>query len=257
MEQTGVVRALTRAVPETLAQALSQAPPDPPIEIARARAQHEAYVAALRSLGVEVQNLPPDPAHPDCCFVEDTVLVAEGVALVARLGAPSRRGEEAAVVEALRPHLRLERMRAPATLDGGDCLRVGKTIFVGQSGRTNAAGLEHVRGLFGALGCRVVAVAVPGVLHLKCVCSRLDEQTVLLAEGTVPRETFGSLRVVSAPAGEAYAANCVAVGRKVLVSAGHPGTERALRAAGFVTIPLDTGELRKADGALTCCSILF
>ena len=250
-------RALTRGLPESFLAATVEAPPEVPIDLALARRQHRAYVEALSSLGLAVTLLPPDESHPDCCFVEDCVLWAEGVALVANLGAPSRRGEERAVAEALRPYARLEAMQAPATLDGGDCLRIGKRIFVGQSQRTNALGLERVREVFGPMGYEVVPVPVAGSLHLKCICSKLSEEAVLLAEGTMSPDVFRGLQVVLVPHREAYAANCVAVGGTALISRGFPETERAVRAAGLDTVALDNSEIRKADGSLTCSSVLF
>lgn len=249
--------ALTRLLPDSFPAATVEAPPLMPIDLARAKGQHRSYVEALSALGLTVILLPADESHPDCCFVEDCVLCADGVALVANLGAASRRGEERAVAEALRPYLRLEAMQAPATLDGGDCLRIGKRIFIGQSKRTNAQGLARVREVFGSLGFEVVSVPVAGSLHLKCFCSKVDEDTVLLADRTVSPEIFHGLRVVLVPHEEAYAANCVAVGGTALISQGFPETERALHAAGLRTVALDNSEIRKADGSLTCSSVLF
>src|SRR5687768_9164948 len=135
------MRALTRRIPATFAKALVAHAPGEPIDLDRARAQHDAYVAALRSLGVEVIDLPAIDDHPDCCFVEDCALVAGGVALVTNPGAPSRRGEVETIAEALRGMVtRVERTGGDATIDGGDCLRIGKQWFIGLSGRTNEAG---------------------------------------------------------------------------------------------------------------------
>ena len=249
--------ALTRGIPESFLAATVEAPPAVPIDLGLAKSQHRAYVEALSSLGLTVILLPPDHSHPDCCFVEDCVLYAGGVALVANAGAPSRRGEEKAVAAALRPYARLEPMHDPATLDGGDCLRIGERIFVGQSKRTNASGLERVREVFERAGYEVVPVPVVGSLHLKCVCSSLGEKAVLLADGTIPPDTFRGLKVVLVPQEEAYAANCLAVNDTALVARGHPETERAIRRAGLQVIALDNSEIRKADGSLTCSSVLF
>jgi dimethylargininase len=140
-----------RSVPACLS-ALSASPPDPPIDAANARRQHAQYVSALGSLGVEVVALSADDACPDCCFVEDTVVVAGDVALITRPGAPSRRGEVEAIADALSVRVEVKRMKAPATLDGGDCLRVGRTIYVGLSARTNEEGVACLRDVFGPLG---------------------------------------------------------------------------------------------------------
>jgi dimethylargininase len=246
--------ALVRGVTQSFSRAISALPPDPPIEVARARAQHAGYVVALSRLGLHIVDVAEDEACPDCCFIEDTAVVAGNVAVVTRPGAESRRGEVDAVARALSSRVEVLRMQAPATLDGGDCLRLGRTIYVGLSARTNAAGAEQLHKL---TGCAVVPVSMPaGVLHLKSVCSPLDDDLVLVAEGTLPPGTFGRARVIEVPRAEAHAANAVAYGRSALVAADGLRTLELVAAAGFRVHPLDTSELRKADGALTCLSII-
>lgn len=250
--------ALTRSIPDSYGTALAAVPADPPIDIEAARAQHAAYTAALAGLGAEVVTLPADEEHPDCVFVEDTAVVAGEVAIITRPGAPSRQGEVAAVAAALAGRLDLHRMPAPATLDGGDCLRLGNTIYVGRSARTNDIGVSFLRQILSNHGITVVSVPLPPeILHLKCVCARLDDERVLVAEGSLPDDTFGAAEVVRIPASESYAANVLAIGNTVLCAEGFPQTREALEAAGFRTIPLVTSEARKADGALTCMSILI
>jgi dimethylargininase len=249
--------ALTRAVPSSVSRALAAVAPDPPIDLERARAQHAAYRAALAELGLEVEMLAADEACPDCQFIEDTAVVAAGLAVITRPGAPSRQPETGPVAAALASRVELARVTAPATIDGGDCLRLGRTIYVGRSARTNAAGILHLAAAFAPRGIAVVAVDMPAdALHLKSVCSPLGDERVLLAEGTIAPEVFAGATVVWAPAEETYAANAVAVGGAVLVSEGFPRTRDALAAAGFRVIPVPTSEARKADGALTCMSIL-
>jgi len=258
---SAIMIALTRRIPSTFADATTEIRPDPPIEVERARGQHAAYVRALSGLGFDVIELDTDDRFPDACFVEDCAVLAGGVALITRSGAASRRGEVEPVAEALGRASVLEaihRMEAPATLDGGDCMLVGRTMFVGLSGRTNREGVARATEVFGSRGIRVVPVPLTeiGVLHLKCVCSPLDAERVLLADETIPRETFAGLDVVPVPREEAYAANCVAHAGGVLVSAGFPATRAILEQRGLRVVPLDTSEIRKADGALTCLSIL-
>ncbi|MEO7096179.1 MAG: arginine deiminase-related protein [Polyangiales bacterium] len=253
--------AFTRPIPSSFAQATTAIAPDPPIDVARAGAQHAAYVRALAGLGVQVIQLEADDRFPDGCFVEDCAVIGGGVGLITRPGAATRRGEVDSVAEALAAHGKLtalHRMEAPATLDGGDCLRVGRTLYVGLSQRTNAAGVARAIEVFAPHGIRVapVPLAQLGVLHLKCVCSALGDDRVLLAEGTIPRETFAGLDVVMIPNDEAYAANCLAHGGSALVSSGFAATHETLDRAGVRVVPLETSEIRKADGALTCLSIL-
>jgi dimethylargininase len=250
---TSAPLALVRGVPASFAAALSATPPDPPIDVARARAQHAAYVEALGWLGYRVEILPAEETYPDCCFIEDTAVLGPGGALVTRPGAPSRRGEVDAVAEALKARMTVARMYGAGTLDGGDCLRIGRRVWVGLTARTDAAGaasLAHV-------GLEVTTVQAPGVLHLKCVCAPLGDGRVVVAEGALPEGTFGDVPVVTVPAAEGYAANVVARQGRALVAAGYPAARRALEAAGLEVLALDTSEFRKADGALTCLSLRF
>lgn len=247
------MRALTRSIPSSFSQALCAAPPEQPIDLARARAQHAAYCAALAACGAAVEALAGDEACPDSCFVEDTAVVVGGRALITRPGAPSRRAETPAVATALARWLEVVQMIEPATLDGGDCMRVGDTLYVGRSARSNALGIAQLS----ALGLRVVPIDLPpGVLHLKCVCSPLGDDRILLAEQSIPRDVFRAA-VVSVPAPETYAANAVAIGRHAIIADGYPRTHEALAAAGFTVHPVPTSEVRKADGSLTCQSIVF
>jgi dimethylargininase len=252
-----MVRAIVRGVPSSFASALAAVPPDEPIDVARARSQHAAYRAALVAMGAQLEELAADERHPDCVFVEDTAVVADGLALITRPGAPSRQGETAAVAAALAAHLEVAHVAAPATVDGGDCMRLGRTIYVGRSARTNTAGIARLAEVFAPRGFAVVAVDLPpGVLHLKCVCSPLGDGRVLLAEGTLPAQLFDAA-IVRVPAAEAYAANAVAIDHDVLVAAEFPRTRDALAAAGYRLHPVATTEVRKADGSLTCQSIVW
>ncbi len=248
--------AITRAVPSTFDQATMEVAAS--VDLALARIQHAAYVSALRSLGLTAVELPADDRFPDCCFVEDCAVIADGVALITRPGAASRRGETAAVEAALASNIGIERiahMVAPATLDGGDCLRIGRQLYVGLSARTNAAGVARLREVFSNL--TIVPVPLENVLHLKCHCSALGDDRVLLAEGTIAPEVFAGLHVVTIPNAERYAANCLAHAGTALVSDGFAETRATLERAGFATIALSMSEMRKADGSLTCLSLLF
>lgn len=252
------VIAFVREVSERFVDGLCAAPSAEPIRVARARDQHAAYRAALAAAGCEVVAIAGDAALPDCCFVEDTAVVAGGRVAITRPGAPSRRGEVDAVAAAIAarlPELAQVRLAAPATLDGGDCMRVGRRIYVGLTKRTNGDG---VRALADAHpGFEVVAVEMPArVLHLKCVCSPLGDDRVLLARGTIPAATFRGADIVWVPEREEYAANAVAIGGTVLAAARHPATHDALAAAGLRVVPVDASEMRKADGSLTCLSIV-
>lgn len=249
------MRALVRDIPDSFTRALSAQAPATPIDVALARSQHAAYVAALEASGVTIERLAADEAHPDCVFVEDTAVIGPGVALITQPGAPSRRGETGSIAAALARSIEIVRMTGDATLDGGDCMRVGDTIYVGASARTNSAGIARLTEVFS--GLRVVTVWLPaGVLHLKCVCTPLGEDRMLLAEGTLAAATFDA-EVIRIPAEESYAANAVAVGSHVIVADGFPRTAESLAKAGFTIHPVPASEVRKADGSLTCQSLLY
>jgi len=250
--------ALVRGISSSFAGALVQHAPSAPIDVATARRQHAAYVEALSALGYAVEALPADDRFPDGCFVEDVAVVHEGRALVTRPGAPTRRGEGEAVREALARIAgieRIETMEAPATLEGGDCLRIGTRLYVGLGARTNEAGVARARAVFGPVGLEVIGVPIGEVLHLKCVCSSPGPAHVLVAEGTVPPETFAGVEPILVPRAEAHAANCVARAGAVVIPAGCPATAAALTSRGYRVSTVDNEQIRRADGALTCLSI--
>lgn len=250
------VIALLRQVPESFVRALAAAVPETPIDPPLARVQHAAYRAAIEASGAPVKLLAADESCPDCVFIEDTAVVAEGVALIARSGAVERRAEAGPVANQLEQlGFRLVRMTAPATLDGGDCMRVGRSLYVGRSARTNREGIEQLARAFPSL--QVVPVDLPrGVLHLKCVCSPLGADRIALAADSIPAATFDA-SVVWIPSEELYASNVVAIGGHVVAPEGHPRAQEALARAGFTVHVVPVSEVRKADGSLTCQSILL
>lgn len=238
--------------------ALTRESPASPIDIELARRQHDAYGAALAALGATVSVVDADESCPDCVFVEDTAVVAAGLALITIPGAPSRRAETPAIAAALANHVEIRPMEAPATLDGGDVMRVGSTIYVGRSARTNEAGIASLAAAFSPRGLRVIALDLPpDVLHLKCVCTPLGDDRILLAEGSLAPALFGAVHCVIVPVAETYAANVVAIGNHVIVAAEYPRTLDVLVGAGFQVHPVPTTEVRKADGSLTCQSIVI
>ena len=153
--------------------------------------------------------------------------------------------------------MRLVEMAPPATLDGGDVLRVGNVLLVGLTARTNRAGVSALKAALGPAGMEVRALDMPeGILHLKCVVSSPAPDTVVLADETLSPDLFAPWRVLLIPAAERYAANTVGVSGHVLVADGFPETREVLASAGLVTHPIDTSEFRKADGSLTCLSVI-
>lgn len=228
-----------------------------PIDAAAAARQHRGYCDALRACGASVVTLPPAEGMPDSVFVEDTAVVLEGVAVLTRPGALSRRGEVKLIepeVARLRPVVRVE---PPATLEGGDVLRLGRTLYVGLSPRTNAEGVDSLRRLVAPHGYDVLAVEPRGCLHLKTGCSALDDATVLANPEWVDAGLFRGREVVAVDASEPWAANVLRVGDSVCVSAAFPRTAEALAARGYDVRAVEVSEFAKAEGGMTCLSLLF
>jgi dimethylargininase len=248
--------AIVRPPSDAFARAISST--GAAIDPDRARAQHAAYRDALAGL-VEVVALPADEELPDACFVDDCAVVLGGRALLTRPGAPSRAAEPERLADALARLVGdLRRMTAPATLDGGDVLRLGRTLVAGRSERTSLAGIHQLAGFAEAAGARVEIAAVPiGTLHLQTAVTALADDAVV---GTAELLEQPALRGVAAkvvvPPEELAAANVLAVGTTVVVPAGCPRTAAALAALGFTVREVELGEFAKADGGATCLSLL-
>ena len=227
------------------------------IDVERARAQHARYAAELRRLGATVNWLPALEDHPDGVFVEDTAVILPDVAVITRPGVRSRQGEVTSVAEALRVLRPLRSIEAPASLDGGDVLRLGRTLMVGLSSRTNAEGYSQLQAVLAEFGYAVQAVRVDGCLHLKSACSRLAPDTVLANLVYIDRKLLGDVRVIEVDSREPDAANTLTVGGVTLVSTAFPHTEEKLRRSGIMTKSLDVSELHKAEAGLTCMSLVL
>ena len=228
-----------------------------PIDLARARAQHDDYCARLARAGLEVIRLAADPQCPDCCFVEDNAIVLDELAIVTVPGAESRRAETPAIAEALAHHRPLVRMTLPATLEGGDVLQMGRRIFVGRTARSNAAGIEFLRQATAPHGYEVIAVEVTGCLHLKSAVTALDGETVLANPDWFDATPLAAYRMLRVDPGEPGGANVLRVRAEVWGHPGFPRTLEQLDHAGYRITPVDISEFVKAEAALTCKSLLF
>ncbi len=253
-------RAIVRPPSATLVDGLTTAGLGAP-DLPTALAQHAAYVAALEECGLAITALPPDDRFPDSTFVEDTAVLARGLAVLCRPGAPSRAGEVEAIraaVEAFFPSPAA--IEAPGTVDGGDVCEAGDHVFIGVSERTNEEGARQLAALLATrgLGSTLVDVrGIPGLLHLKSGIAWLGERTLALAEPFVSRAEFAGWSPLRLPPEESYAANAVLVNGRVLVPAGFPIFEAAVRALGLTPLPLAMSEFRKLDGGLSCLSLRF
>ena len=248
--------ALTRAVSPAIAHCELTHLQREPIDFVRADSQHRKYESVLEALGCEVQHLPALPGNADAVFVEDAAVVLSDLAIITRPGADSRRNEIVSVAEALRDYRDLAFIEAPGTLDGGDVLVIGSTIFVGESTRTNGEAIRQIDALATPQGYRVRETRVSGCLHLKSAATRVGEDTVLLNPGWVDVSLFAGLARIEVDESEPFAANAVAIGNDLVYPTGFDRTADRLERAGFTIHPVEMNELQKAEGAVTCCSIL-
>jgi dimethylargininase len=249
--------ALTRDVSPTLQDCELTHLAREPIDLDRARAQHRAYERALASLGCRVERLPAEPDLPDAVFVEDTAVVVDELAVVTRPGAASRRPETPSMAAALSTYRRLATLTAPGTLDGGDVLRVGHRVFVGRSSRSNDAGVEALRCALEPWGYSVTGVDLDGCLHLKSAATEVGPATLLVNPTWLEPGALGATRVVEVDPDEPMAANGLWVGGAVLYPSAFPRTRRRLERSGIDVVAVDVSELAKAEGAITCCSVVF
>lgn len=249
--------ALTRAISPRLAECELTHVDRTPISVARAEGQHAAYEATLRALGCDVRRVAPAPDHADSVFIEDTAVVLDEIAVITRPGADSRRRETVAVAEALAPLRPLARIEAPGTLDGGDVLVMGRRVFVGRTGRTNDAGIAQLRAALAPHGYTVEAVEVTGCLHLKTAVTAVDDATVLLNPAWVEARAFAPAAVVEVDPSEPMGANVLRLGDRLVHGAEYPRTLARLRARGCDVTTVDASELAKAEGAVTCCSLVL
>jgi dimethylargininase len=252
-----VILALTRSVPPTIVRCELTHLAREPIDVARAAAQHAAYERRLVRLGCAVRHLPEEPELPDSVFVEDTAVVLEELAVIARPGAESRRGETAAVAAALSEHREIACIREPGTLDGGDVLCVGRRVYVGLSGRTNADGAKQLADLLARHAYVVAGIEVRGCLHLKSAVTAVADDTLLVNPEWVDARQFRAFRRIEVDPAEPCAANPRRGEDPVLCAAAAPRTRERLERQGFDVESVDVSELAKAEAGVSCCSLIF
>mgnify|MGYP001343540701 CR=1 FL=1 len=228
-----------------------------PIDLTRARSQHHEYTAALSALGCKVHLLPELAELPDAVFVEDVAIVLDEVAILTRPGAESRQAEVDAIAAALSPYREIQRLQAPATLDGGDVLRVGRTLFVGATPRTNGEGTGQLRSLVEPFGYTVVSVPVHGCLHLKSGATEIAPNTLVVNSRWLDTSLFVGLDLLEVDACEPWAANVLRIDEIVLAARAFPRTNERMAARGIALRTVAADELAKAEGGLTCCSLIF
>ncbi len=228
-----------------------------PIDINIARAQHSEYIQALSDLGCRVIELPEEPSLPDSVFVEDTAFILPEVAVITRPGADSRKAETDAVAEAVSPFRHTVKVREPATVDGGDVLILGKNIYIGLSTRSNHSAVNQIQELLYAYGYKVCGVPLNDCLHLKTAVTRVDDRTLLINRSWVDARPFKDFKWIEVDASEPYAANCLPIHGQIIFPKAFPRTQAKLASDGYEVYALNVDELAKAEGGVTCCSLII
>ncbi len=228
-----------------------------PIDHDRAVAQHAGYEQCLRDLGCRVHRLPADASMPDAVFIEDTVIVVDELAVLTRSGAASRRRETGAVAGAIAAHRPTVTIEAPGTIDGGDVLRIGRTLYVGTAQRSNGEGIAQLARLMAPWRYEVRAVPTRDCLHLKTAVTEAAPGVLVLNPDWVDAGQFGAATIIEVDPAEPFAGNILRVGGTVVSAAAFPRTNARLQAAGIAVRTVDMSEFAKAEGGVTCCSVIF
>ena len=250
-------KAITRGVSKNMAACELTYRSREPIDLEKAVHQLNQYCDLLRRWDVELLTIPGSEAYPDCCFVQDTAVVLDEVCVIASMGAGSRLGEVSEVERIVSPFRKVKRILPPATLDGGDVVQIGKRIFVGLSKRTNARGIAALGKLLEPFGYAVVPVTVDGGLHLTTGCGVIDDETVLLNPRWLDADAFKGLRRLDVPEEEPWAANTIRVKDGVCLEEGANRTIELVQPYARDIEVLDISEFRKAEGSLSCLSLIF
>ncbi len=227
-----------------------------PIDMALADAQHAAYCAALAGAGAEVATLPALDEHPDCTFVEDVLVSLPEVSILCRPGAASRQGEVSAIEAHLPTGRPVARIAPPGTVDGGDVLRVGRTLYIGRSTRTNDEGIGQLAAIVARFGYATIPVTVPGALHLKTAVTALTPDLLLINPEWIDATAFAAFARITVDPVEPFAGNSVRVGNVIFMQADHARTAARVAAAGFDVRLVDISEFAKAEAGLTCMSVI-
>ena len=227
------------------------------IDLDIALAQHHEYVKVLKTLGCNVIELPSEADLPDSVFVEDTAFILPEAAIITRPGADSRKPETDSIVRALKPLIKLVYMREPATVDGGDVLVLGKKIYVGLSTRSNQEAIDQLNKALGEYGYVVTGVQLHDCLHLKSAVTRVDDTTLLINKSWVDTHHFENFDWIEVDPAEPFAANCLPIGKSIIFPTAFPKTRAKLEERGYKIVTVDVSELAKAEGALTCCSLII
>jgi len=248
--------ALTRKPGKNFNQGLTTANLGPP-NYELILKQHASYVDALKTVGIDVIELDPQPNYPDAHFVEDTAVVFSEAAVITRLGAASRRGEGESIAEVLRQYREIEHIQTPGTLDGGDVLMIGNRFFIGISERTNPEGAKQLGGILEKYGKTWTTIQVGAGLHFKSSVNYGGKNSILVTRDFTSHAALKGYGKIIVNKEEEYSANTLWINDHLLMPKGFPGTKTKLKRLGLPIIELDVSEMQKMDGGLTCLSIRF
>lgn len=249
--------AITREVSPRIAECELTYLQREPIDPARAAREHDAYEECLQRQGCTLVRVAPVPDLPDGVFVEDAAVVLDEVCVVTRPGAESRQNETDSVAETMQRYRPVRRISAPATIDGGDVLRVERTLYVGRSQRTNDDGIAQLRMIAAPLGYEVVPIDFTGCLHLKSAATTVGPRVLLCNPQWIDRRLFREFEVIDVDDREAAAANALWVGAVTLIASEHQRTRAILERHGIDTDVVPISEMLKAEAGVTCCSLIF
>ena len=222
--------------------------------------QHDDYIEALKKTGVEVTILEANEDFPDSCFVEDTAVLTRNCAIISNPGADTRRGEAKEMLPTIKrffPEEKIEFIKSPGYMEGGDVMMVGDHFYVGRSARTNEEGIRQFIGILEKYGLSGSEVPLEHVLHLKTGINYIENNNMLAAGEFLTKPDFAKFNKIEVPENEAYAANCIWMNGKVIVPKGYPTVENAIKNAGYEILLVDTSEYKKLDGGLSCLSLRF
>ncbi len=249
--------AIVRLPGKSIVSGLSSSKQSVPV-YEKALEQHHQYVAALKKCDLRVHILEAIEAYPDSTFVEDVAVLTPHCAILTNPGAESRKGEVAAINQALEQHfLQIEQIDPPGILEGGDVMQVGSHYYIGLSDRTNSSGAQQLINILEKYGMTGSTIPVKNFLHLKTGVTWVSDNTLLAATGVFHHNEFRKFHIIPVPDGEQGAANCIAINDKIMMPAGFPQTRKLLDQLGSEIIEVDISEFAKIDGGLTCLSLRF
>ena len=247
-------KAITREISDSYPKCISSHPARKELSLSKAREQHNKYVDTLIELGLEVIKLPKENRFPDSCFVEDNVVIYKSKAVISRMGAMSRRGEEEAIHHVIKEYKTVKRMETPSTIEGGDVIHLTDRLISGLTRRTNEAGINDAKKW---LGIPIDIIEDPEIMHLKSYVTHIGNNFIVTTPQYKNHEVLEKFDKIIISSNELYGANTLTVNGTVIISRNNPILEHDLKNHGFDFISLDMSEFEKCEGALTCLSIIF